>query len=376
MAKRILHVIPSLIRGGAQRLVVSICNNLEKNPKYDVKLIIFRNINKFKEDTKNINIEHVKINYKTSFLFKFNSYNIQKLNNSIENFNPDILHTHLFEADIICRINPYNNIKYFSHFHDHTYKLNQFLINPFRKKNLTKIHDILFLEKLFVKSENTFICISKEFFNFYSKKSRRLKLKIHKLYNCVDYNKFKGVKRQISNKEIKLINCARNIEIKNQQFLIDVMNNIVHENKISNVKLTILGDGELHDFLKNKTRSLNLESYISFPGMVKDVEKYYKESDIYLHSGLDGIFGISTLEALASGLPIIGIRGLIDDGIIRNEINALVYEKNNLNLFVEGIFKLINDKLLYKKISKNNLTTGERFSEKNYTKELIKIYFN
>ena len=142
------------------------------------------------------------------------------------------------------------------------------------------------------------------------------------------------------------------------------------------MKLTILGDGELHDFLKNKTRSLNLESYISFPGMVKDVEKHYKESDIYLHSGLDGIFGISTLEAVVSGLPIIGLRGLIDDEIIKNEINALVYEKNNLNLFVDGIFKLFNDKTLYKRISENNLILGKKFSPENYIKKLTKIYFN
>ena len=362
---KILHVIPNLAKGGAQRLVVSICNELAKNSKYQVKLIIFSDVNKFKKDTKNVDIQCLQINFKTRFLFKFSSYDIQKLNKAIEDFSPDVLHSHLFEADLLCRIKTLKKVKYFSHLHDHSYKSYQFLKNTLNKKNLTKIHDNLFLDKLFVKSKNTFICVSQEFLNFYSKKVKRLNLKMYSIYNCVDYNKFSGKAREIEHKEINLINCARNIEVKNQQFLIDVMNFIVYKKKITNVKLTILGDGELHDFLKNKTRSLNLESYISFPGMVKDVEKHYKESDIYLHSGLDGIFGISTLEAVVSGLPIIGLRGLIDDEIIKNEINALVYEKNNLNLFVDGIFKLFNDKTLYKRISENNLILGKKFSPEN-----------
>ena len=376
MRKRILHVIPSLVRGGAERLVVSICNELDKNKNFDVQLIIFSNINEFKEDTKNINIEHIKVEYKTTFFQNFISDDLKVLNKAISKYSPDILHTHLFEADLICRINVNKNIRYFSHFHDHSYNLNQYLLKPFSKKSLVKVHDILFLEKSFLKSKNTFITISSEIDNYYSKKIKRLNLKMKKIYNCVDYEKFKNINVRKSNKKIKLINCARNIPIKNQEFLIDVMKTIVFDENFTDIQLTILGDGVLHNHLKEKTKKLNLENYIIFPGLVADVENHYKNSDIYVHSALDGIFGISTLESIASGLPIVGLRGNSDDEIIKNNINALIVENNDIESFKNCIFRLIENQNLYDEISKNNSDKGESLSSKNYIKKLINVYLN
>ena len=376
MKKRILHVIPSLVRGGAQRLVVSICNELEKNKNFDVQLIIFRNINEFKEDTKNINIEYVKVEYKTKVFNTLISNDLKALRTAIDKFSPDILHTHLFEADLVCRINIFKNLRYFSHFHDHDYNLNQYLLKPFKKSSLVKIHDILFLEKCFSKSKNTFISISSEIDNYYLKKTKRLKLKMYKVYNCVDYEKFKNNNERKSNKKIQLINCARNILIKNQEFLIDLMKVIVLDKKFTNIQLTILGDGVLYGYLKKKIKKLNLENYILLPGMVKDVENHYKSSDIYVHSALDGIFGISTLEAVASGLPIVGLRGNSEDEVIKNKVNALIIENNNIEQFIGSILELINNRNLYNEISKNNFAIGENFSSYNYVKKLINIYLS
>lgn len=376
MKKKILHVIPSLERGGAQRLVVSICNEFIINKNFEVKLIIFKNINEYKEDTKKLNIEHIKLEYKTTFFQNFISYDLKVLDKAISKYSPDILHTHLFEADLICRINVNKNIRYFSHFHDQSYNLNQYLLNPFSKRSLVKVHDILFLEKSFLKSKNTFISISSEIDNYYSKKIKRLNLKMKKIYNCVDYEKFKNNNVRRSNKKIKLINCARNIPIKNQEFLIDLMKIIVFNENFTNIQLTILGDGVLHNFLKEKTKKLNLENYIIFPGLVADVENHYKNSDIYVHSALDGIFGISTLESIASGLPIVGLRGNSDDEIIKNNINALIVENNDIESFKNCIFRLIENQNLYDEISKNNSDKGESLSSKNYIKKLINVYLN
>lgn len=375
MKKKILHIIPSLERGGAQRLVITVCNELSKLADYDIKIIIFKNINDFKDDSKSLNIEHIKLSYKTHFYNKLISSELENLDLAIKKFAPDVLHSHLFEADLLCRVNTVKNIKYISHFHSEAYNLNKYLVNPLKKSNLILIHDGLFLEKLFKKSNNTFITISDEYVNLYSRKVNRMRLEIKKIYNCIDYDKFSVKKiRNLEGKEFKLINCARNIEIKNQEFLINVMHEFVNLEKNFSFTLTILGDGPLHQKLKNKTKKLSLEKHIFFPGMVKDVEKYYKESDLYLHSAVDGIFGISTLEACASGLPIVGLKGNSFNDVIKHKKNALIVQNNDINKFKSAILEITKNRKLYEKISKNNVIAGKNFSASSYVTKLTKIY--
>ena len=47
MSLKVLHIIPNLLKGGAERLVLDICNELEKRVDVKVKLITFRNDNDY-----------------------------------------------------------------------------------------------------------------------------------------------------------------------------------------------------------------------------------------------------------------------------------------------------------------------------------------
>lgn len=374
MKKKILHVIPSLEKGGAQRLVVSICNELQKSG-YETKIIVFCNNNQFKSETKDLKVEVINLTYKTSFFQQFYSDNINILDKAIRDFSPQIIHSHLFQADLLVRINLFEKAKYFSHLHDHSYLLNIFKIRSLTIKNLIKLHDLIFLNNLFKRSKNTFFSISSEIDNFYKKKINRLGLTMFKVYNCFDQERFKGIQRERKN-EINLINCARCVPIKNQKFLIEVMNTIINDYNYSNIKLTILGDGILFNELKEQIKIFNLENYINLTKMVNDVENYYENAYIYLHSGLDGVFGISTLEAIASGLPIVALKGNSEDEFIINKQNCLLIENNNIEKYKDGILELIENQSLYSEISNNNLNLSQNFSSTNYVNKLIKIYFN
>ena len=371
---KILHVIPSLEIGGAQRLVISVCKELQ-NKGFNVKIIVFKNDNQYNNESKDLNIELIELTYKTKFFQRFYSDNFILLTDAINTFNPDIIHTHLFQADFLCRIKLHYRAKYFSHFHDHSYLIRYLTFNWFSKKELVKLHDLFFLEKLFKNSKNTFLSISSEIDNFYSSKANRISLKMKKIYNCVDNIRFNVENIREIDKKVKLVNCARNIKIKNQDFLIDLMNLIVKKHKLENFELTILGNGVLHEDLKKRIKFLKLEKYIVLPGSVSNVEDYYKSAHIYVHSALDGVFGISTLEAIASGLPIVGFKGNSNDEVVINRKNALLVENNNINLFKNSIFELINDKRLYEIISNNNIKKGKLYSTTNYVKKLLEIYF-
>jgi glycosyltransferase involved in cell wall biosynthesis len=77
----------------------------------------------------------------------------------------------------------------------------------------------------------------------------------------------------------------------------------------SKLHLIIAGSGQLAEMLKNQSETLGLSSEITFPGKIseEDLIRYYQAADLFIlpTRKLEG-FGLATLEALASGLPVIG----------------------------------------------------------------------
>ena len=99
---RIIHIIPSLIKGGAERLTLDICIELNKRDDCDVKLITLHPENMFVEQCKGLDVEFCN-SYVIPSISKKNQINISELQAAIDRFKPDVIHSHLFEAEIVAR---------------------------------------------------------------------------------------------------------------------------------------------------------------------------------------------------------------------------------------------------------------------------------
>ena len=71
------------------------------------------------------------------------------------------------------------------------------------------------------------------------------------------------------------------------------------------VHLTILGAGPEETRLKNLSRELNLETFVSFPGYKENLTDFYAQATLFVqpsrHEGLPN----ALLEAAAAGLPLV-----------------------------------------------------------------------
>jgi glycosyltransferase involved in cell wall biosynthesis len=78
---------------------------------------------------------------------------------------------------------------------------------------------------------------------------------------------------------------------------------------VPDIYLAIGGAGPLKDDLTGLSRQLNLDHYIHFTGFIPEeaLPEYYQAADIFVlpTTELEG-FGLVTLEALASGTPVLG----------------------------------------------------------------------
>ena len=79
--------------------------------------------------------------------------------------------------------------------------------------------------------------------------------------------------------------------------------------ELPDIYLVLGGQGPLEADLKSLTRKLGVEDCIKFTGFIPEIElpDYYRMADIFILPTLElEGFGLITLEALASGLPVLG----------------------------------------------------------------------
>ncbi len=158
--------------------------------------------------------------------------------------------------------------------------------------------------------------------------------------------------------------------------LIGAMKEVVKNNP--NTRLLIIGQGNLKEELQNKIDSLKLATNIKLLGKVPEnkLQLYYNSADLFILSTIafEGL-GIATLEALSSGLPVIGtpigatpeLLNKIDNNLITSSVSPPdLSEKINLYLNKD---KPEIDKLR-KKCRK---MVEENFDLNKATKELVKV---
>jgi alpha-1,6-mannosyltransferase len=84
--------------------------------------------------------------------------------------------------------------------------------------------------------------------------------------------------------------------------------------------LLVVGDGGQRGLLKSllkKTGSVTWQPYCSDP---KQLARYYRAADLFVHPGVQETFGLVTLESQACGTPVVGIRGSYMDRIVFSDL--------------------------------------------------------
>lgn len=120
-----------------------------------------------------------------------------------------------------------------------------------------------------------------------------------------------------------------------------------------------------------RNHKINVKNLI-MPGYVEDIIAAYSGCDILCFPSYYEGEGLSILEAMSSGLPVI-IRNLpVYEGRFVHGKNCLI-AKNNEE-FIENINYLIDNPAESKKIAQNGLETVKRFDIQETAKKLYDIY--
>lgn len=142
-----------------------------------------------------------------------------------------------------------------------------------------------------------------------------------------------------------------------------------------NVKLLLVGGGPDLNHFKDLANSLGISDKLICTGMVpvQDVGLYYQISDLFVNFSITETQGLTYIEALASGVPLLVKYDDNLEGVIKNGENGYSFT-DDLD-FVPLFNKLYNNKDLFKQITENSGNACiDKFSAENYALNILKIY--
>lgn len=366
---KILHLIPSLRKGGAERLVLDICNQLSNRVNIKVKLVTFRADNAYSFLTQTIAWDVINANVIPSLSGK-TFVEISKLQEAIDIFQPDIIHTHLFETEMIlahCKIPA--KTRRIVHFHDNMHQFRNFSLKTFLNKTfLTDYYEKRIVLKSY-KSKTACICISKDTLN-YALKSLPQNISKKFVHNAIDLKRFHPSTSLAESNEITIIGSL--VDKKGQQLAIDTIAELKYRR--IHVHLNILGDGPTKFALQNQLNKLGLQEFVTFHGNVDHPEKFLQKSKIYLHTAKHEPFGLVLVEAMACALPVVCTDGIGNRDLILEGENGFMVRERDPKLLADKIELLLKNDALRIEIGEKARIFAQDFGIENYVDKLLTIY--
>ncbi len=210
--------------------------------------------------------------------------------------------------------------------YEHFWKRYSFKINPLHQYYLKLERQIFEKTPLIIANSEM---IKNEIIHYYNISP----LKIKVIYNGVDPLKFSPAKEMEKKKIIFnqsfngkiILFVGSGFERKGLLTLLKALSLLKNKKFL----LLVLGKGNFGKY-KEISKELGISDKIHFYGPTKEIEKFYAVSDIFVLPTLYDPFSNATLEAMASGLPVIttvnnGASELIEEGkegfIIQNPLN-------------------------------------------------------
>ncbi len=161
----------------------------------------------------------------------------------------------------------------------------------------------------------------------------------------VDTDKFKPLKvKSIFNDRDIVIGTIKTLEVNyGIEYLIHAFKLLKNKYPDKPLKLLVVGKGSQYEYLKNLTIELGIQKYTMFTGFIdhEQVVNYHNMIDISVFPSIEESFGVAVLEASACAKPVVVSRvgGLPE--VVENNITGFIIPKQNVEILVSVLEKLI-----------------------------------
>jgi glycosyltransferase involved in cell wall biosynthesis len=184
--------------------------------------------------------------------------------------------------------------------------------------------------------------------------------------NGIDINKFKKQHSE-QHQPHTLIQVSRFEASKDQDTVIRAMSLLPKD-----IQLVFVGDGSRMEECKALCAKLNVQDRVRFLGARADIAQLLSEADIAVQSSHWEGFGLTAVEAMAAGLPVIasdvmGLRQIVEGA-------GLLFPQGDEKALAQNIGILTNNHVLYDELSEKSMRRAKQYDISNMTDKYMEIY--
>jgi glycosyltransferase involved in cell wall biosynthesis len=282
---------------------------------------------------------------------------LQKLKEIIEEFQPDIVHTHASKAGALGRKAAFDmNVPIVVHtFHGHVF-------HSYFGRFKTEFYK--FIERRLARKSSGIIAISElqsmELSDVY-KIVNRSRIEVIPLgFDLLKFNNQLIQKREITRSDYNLESdqiaiaiIGRLAPIKNHELFFEIVN-LVNQETTKKLVFFIVGDGELNSFIEDQIKQFtDLGIDIRFTSWIKDIATFNAGMDIICLTSKNEGAPVSIIEAQASQVSVVVTDvGGVRDIVVDNKTGFIV-PKDNARIFVDKLLTLIENESIRKEFGEN-----------------------
>lgn len=343
MSKKILIFIGSMSRGGAERVISIISNNLvEKGWEVSVCVLLSNSVAYPLSDK----IKIIDFSGKTSSRIKRIPNWIFGIRKLVKNEAPDVILSFVARINIIVQLACLGLKK----------RIIVSERNDPYSDGRSKIVDIL-TYWLYPKADAVVFQTRRAAGYF-----ERLKLK----NTCIITNPISVKCCTTTPIKGKIVSAGRLMPQKNHKLLID---SVVEVHKtIPYVKLFIYGDGYMREELEEYAHTLGADKYVCFMGNVSNIHEEISDAELFvLSSDYEGLSN-ALLEAMMMGLPCISTDCAGSDEYIENGENGLLVPVKSKTDMVSAIFEVLENDELRMKLKNNAINKAAEYKKEKVMK--------
>lgn len=349
--KKISFLMLHLNYGGIEKQVTTLANELSK--KYQIEIISLYNILNGKS------FYELEPNIKVKYIFNYGP-NKEKILNSLKRFKLLTLFKELFKAIKILHTKYFGLKKIINNLDTDILISSRIEFSKQVKRNdiitIAQEHSYIDDRKYIKKIKKSFKGIdylvvmtkkAKQQYDLWLKEVKD-KPEVVVIPNMIKENK-DGQVSKLNNNQI--ISIGRLEPVKDFYTLILVFSVLIK--KYSKLILKIIGEGSQRVELEELIKKCNLQKNVILTGKLKEEEinKELLKSDIFILTSKSESFSLVLCEAMNYGLPCVAFD--VDVGpreIIQNGINGFLIEDRNLDIMIEKVEKLLENKELREKM--------------------------
>ncbi|MFH1780357.1 MAG: glycosyltransferase family 4 protein [Candidatus Micrarchaeota archaeon] len=227
-----------------------------------------------------------------------------------------------------------------------------------------------YTEKIGITEADKIIAVSNRTKKQLIKEFGAKKSKVSVVYNGIDSENF-NVARPIKKERKQALFHGRLTNQKGPKYFLMGARKLLQTNPLSSFVMS--GKGHLKENLESFARQLKIKQRVAFPGFIsqKKLPQLYANSDVFVLPSISEPFGITVLEAMACGTPVVISKTCGVGEIISNCIKVDYWDIDGI---ADGMNKIINNPSYQEELSIKGKEEAQKLTWDKVALDTLNIY--